>query len=196
MKIENYQFPKSSFLSIEKDFALIIERIMKNSRLKKLLAFDTRDALKRKDSELTQEQTLKILNEHIKIVPNIEIDTKLHTYLVINFDNFIPNDTNPEFRDNDIIFDIVCHVDNWQLDDFQLRPYKIAGELDYMFNEKRLTGIGKVQFYGAQQLQTAPGYITVTLMYRTIHGEEDKKGMLNPKDEEQFRTDFNNIYNK
>ena len=28
------------------------------------------------------------------------------------------------------------------LDDFQLRPYKIAAELDAMFNESRLTGIG------------------------------------------------------
>ena len=45
MKIENYQFPKSSFLSIEKDFALIIDKILKNSRLKKLLYYDIPEAL-------------------------------------------------------------------------------------------------------------------------------------------------------
>jgi hypothetical protein len=33
--------------------------------------------------------------------------------------------------------------------DFELRPYKIAAELDYMFNGKHLTGIGKLEFLGA-----------------------------------------------
>ena len=168
---------------------------MKNNRLKKLLCFDTRDALKRQDSELTSELNKEILEKHIKIVPEITIDTNIRTYIVINFDNFMPNESNPEFRDNDIIFDIVCHTENWSLTDFQLRPYKIAGELDYMFNEKKLTGIGKIEFIGGQQIQTGPDYITVTLMYHTVHGEEDKIKHLNPVDEEQFINDFNNIYN-
>jgi len=31
----------------------------------------------------------------------------------------------------------------------QLRPYKIAAEIDSMLNNKRLTGIGKIDFLGA-----------------------------------------------
>jgi hypothetical protein len=45
MKINSYNFPKSSFLSVEKDFALIINKILESSRLKKLLYYNTRDAL-------------------------------------------------------------------------------------------------------------------------------------------------------
>lgn len=45
MKINNYEFPKSSFLSLEKDFALIVDKIIKNPRLMKLLYYDTREAL-------------------------------------------------------------------------------------------------------------------------------------------------------
>ena len=30
MKIESYTFPKSSFLSLEKDYSLIIDKIIKN----------------------------------------------------------------------------------------------------------------------------------------------------------------------
>jgi hypothetical protein len=30
MRIESYQFPESSFLSLEKDFKLIVSKIMKN----------------------------------------------------------------------------------------------------------------------------------------------------------------------
>ena len=47
MKIENYCFPKSSFLSIEKDLALIVDKIINNSRLKKLLYYDVPEALEK-----------------------------------------------------------------------------------------------------------------------------------------------------
>jgi hypothetical protein len=45
MKIENYQFPKSSFLSMEKDLNLIIDLFLKNKRLKKLLYYTTKDCM-------------------------------------------------------------------------------------------------------------------------------------------------------
>ena len=47
MKIEGHQIPKSSFLSIEKDIAIIINNLMKNERLKRLLYYTTPDALDR-----------------------------------------------------------------------------------------------------------------------------------------------------
>jgi hypothetical protein len=33
-------------------------------------------------------------------------------------------------------------------------------------------------------------------MYQAIHGEEDKKKMPNPADEEKFVEDFNKTYNQ
>ena len=38
------------------------------------------------------------------------------------------------------------------MNDFQLRPYRIAAELDTMFNNKHLTGIGTLKFLGANQM--------------------------------------------
>lgn len=195
MKIENYLFPKSSFLSIEKDYAIIIDKILKNERLKKLLYYTTRDALDR--DNLTQEQNIELLENNIIISPKIEHNETLKNYIVIDFDNFFPNETNPEFRDNQIIFDIVCHADQWRLKDFQLRPYKIAGELDAMFNEARLTGIGTLKFVtGGQLPRVNEDWYGVCLMYQAIHGEEDKKGMLNPADWQDFVDDFEDQYNK
>lgn len=158
----------------------------------KLLYYDTREALSQPD--LTEDQKLEVLEKNIKTVPKIYIDSELKTYININFDMFEPSE-NPEFRDNIIIFDIVCHVDNWQLKDFQQRPYKIAGELDFMFNKKRLTGIGEIQFVSCNQIAVNGDYFDVCLMYHTIHGEEDKKGMLNPTEEADFIKEFNDIYN-
>lgn len=194
MKIENYHFPKSSFLSIEKDYALIIDKILKNERLKKLLYYTTKDALEREN--LNQEQTLELLENNIIITPQIIHDEKIKNYIVIDFDHFFPNENNPEFRDNQIIFDVVCHADQWNLKDFQLRPFKIAGEIDSMFNEARLTGIGKLQFVTAGQLpRLDENWYGICLIYQAIHSEEDKKEMLNPADWQDFIEDFDETYN-
>jgi hypothetical protein len=45
MRITNYQFPKSSFLSVEKDMELISNMIFKNTRLQRLLYYTRPDAL-------------------------------------------------------------------------------------------------------------------------------------------------------
>jgi hypothetical protein len=81
-------------------------------------------------------------------VPKLYVDGSVLNYILINFDNFTPSE-NPEFRDNTIQFHIVCHFDQWNLRDYALRPYKIAGEIDSMFNLKKLTGIGYLEFMGA-----------------------------------------------
>jgi hypothetical protein len=54
---------------------------------------------------------LELLDRHIKIVPKLYIDGSVLNYIIISFDNFVPNATNPEFRDNLISFDIICHFD-------------------------------------------------------------------------------------
>ena len=45
MKKIVYSYPKSSFLSIEKDMGLIVNMILKNERLKKMLHYTSRDCL-------------------------------------------------------------------------------------------------------------------------------------------------------
>ena len=193
MKIQNYIYPKSSFLSAEKDMNIIVDRIMKNDRLKKLLHYTTRDCLDR--PRLTEEETAELFGKNIKLVPKLYIDGSVLNYMLISFDNFSRNGTNPEFRDNIIEFDIVCHYDQWQLKDFALRPYKIAAELDTMFDEQRLTGIGKLEFLGANQMILTDEYAGLCVMYKAIHGEEDKKGTLNPADEEELVDNFNAMFN-
>jgi hypothetical protein len=45
MRIENYTFPKSAFLSTEKDMRIITDAVLKNDRLKKMLYYTSRDCL-------------------------------------------------------------------------------------------------------------------------------------------------------
>ena len=186
MVIKNPE-PKSSFLSTEKDMNLIVSAMIKNERLKRLLHYTSADALNRKN--LTEDETLELFGKNIKIVPKLIVDKSVLNYVIISFDNFVPSG-NPEFRDNIIEFDIICHFDQWNLKDFALRPYKIAAEIDSMFNGKHLTGIGELNFLGANQIILTDEFAGLCLMYEAVHGEEDKKFMPNPTDEQQFLEDW------
>ena len=188
MKVVNHKPAKSSFLSVEKDLDIIIQAMLANKRLAKLLVHNRRDAL---HLNLPEDfSPVDLIGRNIKTVPKLYIDGSVLSYIIISFDNFIPNATNPEFRDNIVSFDIVCHFDQWQLNDLALRPYKIAAEIDTMFDNKHLTGIGTFQFLGANQIVLNDEFAGLSLMYQAVHGGEDKKGMLNPKDEENAVIDF------
>ena len=193
MKKVVYSYPKSSFLSAEKDMGIIVDMIMKNERLKKMLHYTTRDCLCKPN--LTQQESGELFGKIIKIVPKLQVDGSVLNYMIVSFDNFSRNATNPEFRDNIIEFDIICHFDQWHMKDFELRPYKIAAELDSMFNGKHLTGIGEVEFLGANQIILTDEYAGLCVMYQVIHGEEDKKKMPNPMDEEEFIENFDAMFN-
>ena len=159
MRIENYEKPHSSFLSVEKDMSIIVNKIFDNPRIQRLLYYTSPDALDKPN--LTEDQKIELLESN-----------------------------NPEFRDNIIEFDIICHLDNWQLKDFELRPFKIAAELDTMFNKKKMTGIGLLEFLSAQEKVLSDEYAAICLKYIAYHGGEDKYRQPNPANEEQFQKDF------
>ena len=188
MKIDNFHMPKSSFLSMEKDMGIIVNKIFSNRRLQKLLYYPVKDALHR--NNLTDEQVTELFGKHIKVVPKLYVDGSVLSYVLITFDNFRPNATNPEFRDNIISFDIICHFDQWQLEDLQLRPYKIAGEIDSMLDNQKFTGIGELHFVGGDQIILNDEFGGLSLTYLATHGEEDKKFQPNPVDEQDFIEHF------
>ena len=192
MKVEGYQYPHSSFLSVEKDMGIITNMMLKNNRLKKLLYHTTKDCLKK--PKLTEDQTVELIGKNIKMVPKLTVDGSVLNYIIVTFDNFTRTE-NPEFRDNIIEFDIICHFDQWQLQDFQLRPYMIAAEIDTMFNEKHLTGIGTLNFLGANQIILTDEFAGLCLMYRAVHGEDDKKHSPTEKSEEDRIINFNELFN-
>lgn len=196
MKIESYSFPKSSFLAVEKDLGLLIDLFLKNDRLKKLLYYDTPDALKQPN--ISMEKSIKMLGKQIKIVPKIKVDYEELCYVIISFDNFSQNATNPAFRNSVIHFDILCHINQWQLNDMQLRPYKIAAEIDSMLRNKRLTGIGTVEFMNAAETVSSDEFAGLTLLYQIIHGYdgEDSKFAENPKEQQDINNNWNQLFNQ
>jgi hypothetical protein len=58
-----------------------------------------------------------------------------------------------------------------------------------------LTGIGKLDFLGANQLVINDEFAGISLMYQAIHGEEDKQDALNPKDWKNIEEEFDKMFN-
>ena len=80
-----------AFLAIEKDLALIIQKIMSNQNLLKMLYYTQPDCLKAKD--LTMTEITSMLNKQIRIVPKLNIEQECPNYIIITMDNFTPNKT-------------------------------------------------------------------------------------------------------
>jgi hypothetical protein len=155
-----------------KDAAIIIDRILSNPNLLRLLVYETRDW--QSQPLPNGEQIKELFTSHqISSVPKIKIDSKEKTYIRLTYGTVIRNASNPEYRDNTFGIDIICHYDNWDLGDFELRPYRIAGEIDAMLDKTHLTGIGELEFVSATPYVYNEEFAGVSLTYLAIRGHED-----------------------
>lgn len=184
MRVDLIKKIKSSFLSCEKDTETILRRLFVESRpyndvLKKLLIINTSDCLTSSNQNYKNKIdsfSIKDLreNQYIRLEPKIKFGEheEIKSYILISFDNFTPNESNPEFRDCTVTFDIICHTDYWALDNYQIRPLKIVGYIDGILNNTYLSGIGKFHFMGCNQLILDENLSGYTLMFRAIHSVE------------------------
>lgn len=173
---------KSSFQSVEKDIEIILKKLFVENKplsdeLKKLLIINTKDCLDENNASkyktLIDNIKLKDLREegYILLEPKLKFNEheEVKSYLIISLDDFFPNETNPEFRDCTVSFDIICHTDYWDIGNYRMRPLKIAGIIDGILNGNKLTGIGEFLFMGCSELILNEELAGYTLMFRAIH---------------------------
>jgi len=176
---------RSSFLSCEKDAETIIRKLFVESQpysdqLKRLLVLGVKDCLNTNNEnyqKIINNTSVKELmeNKYITLVPKVRIQEheEIKSYIILTFDNFTPT-SNPEFRDCTVSFDILCHTDNWDLGNYQLRPIKIMGIIDGILNKCKLSGIGTLNFLGATELILNEDLSGYTIMYQATHGSDDE----------------------
>lgn len=182
---------KSSFLSFEKDVETILKALFVQSQphsdsLKRLLVINTKDCLDNTESQVykdvLEEMTLAklIKNGYIKLNPKIRMPEheEIKSYIIISADNFTPT-SNPQYRDCTLTFDVICHIDYWDIGDYRQRPIKIVGYLDGLLNNAKLSGIGELEFVGCNELILNEDLAGYSLMYRATHGNDDR---LPPKE--------------
>lgn len=177
----------SSFLSFEKDIETILRKLFIESNpyseiLKRLLVINTKDCLDNLESpaikeKLKQMSLAKLRQEgYIKLEPKIAMPEheEVKSYIIVSCDNFSPNNDNPYYRDCTVNFTIVCHLDCWDLGNYRIRPLKIAGFIDGILNEAKLSGIGTFNFVGCDEVVYNEDLAGYTLIYRAMHGNDDK----------------------
>lgn len=176
---------ESSFLSCEKDAEEIIKKLFVDSRpysdiLKRLLLINTSDCL----NDMTNPKYLEIIKKngvqelkdkgYIRQNPKILLgeNEEVKSYIRISFDHFTPS-KNLHYRDCIVEIDIICHPEYWDLGSFRQRPIKIMGYIDGILNNAKLSGIGTLQFAGANEIILDENLAGYCLMYTATHGNDD-----------------------
>lgn len=191
----------SSFLSVDKDVDMILKSLFKDAKpysdiLKRLLIINRPDCLDKesqnyeKYTELINSYSIGKLIEkgYIRLKPKIEMSQHqdIRSYILISLDNFSAT-RNSEFRDCTINFDVICYMDEWTLDNYQVRPLKICGYIDGILNSVtnknkqlyktnnniKLSGIGSYNFLGCNLAVLNEDISMYTLSYRGVHFTED-----------------------
>lgn len=175
----------SSFLSCEKDTETIIKKLFIDSKpysdmLKRLLLINTKDCLNDLTNpvynELIKKTSIQDLREkgYIRLEPKILMgeNEEVKSYIRLSFDHFTQS-KNLQFRDCIVEIDILCHPEYWDIGNFRLRPIKIAGYIDGILNNNKLSGIGTLQFAGMNELILDENLCGYCLMYTATHGSDD-----------------------
>lgn len=147
---------------------MVANKLMKNQRLCRLLKYQTKNPFSQMENGKPQPdiEGEDLIHKQILIVPKIFDDsTEKMSYIVTVFTSFIVNAANPDFKLSSVRFDVACPYDEWILNDQSLRPYLIMEEIDKMFNERKLSGIGNLQFVRAEALTLTPQIGGYSMLY-------------------------------
>jgi len=197
----NIQPIYSSFLGCEKDAETILKTLFVETKpysdmLKRLLIINKPDCLDMDNQDYQKLIDSKSLGQMIKegyIRLNPKIVRGEHenvrAYLLINFDSFSEN-LNSKYKDLSISFDVICYLDEWVLDDYQLRPLKICGYIDGILNTMtdknkkiysnqgnniKMSGIGEYEFISCRETVLNEDIAMYSLTYRGLHFSEDSQ---------------------
>ena len=122
----------------------IIDRLMANDELVKLLYYEDKDPLN--GQTLTTEAKRKEVYEKlIKVVPKLTNDNNSKSKIVVYFDKGIKGFNNSEFINIGITVDIFVPLHQWFIKDSNLRPFAIMGEIQKSLDEKTINGLGKLE---------------------------------------------------
>lgn len=149
----------------------IANMLMSNQKLCRLLKYQSKDPFEEIDPVTGKKQPdvdgIDLIHKQILIIPKVFDDsTEKMSYVISVFDDFIVNQINPEFKVSTVRFDIACPYDEWILNGRSLRPYLIMEEIDKMFNESKMQGIGTLQFYRADNLTLSPWIGGYSMRYK------------------------------
>lgn len=131
----------------------IVSKIIDNQKVCRLLKYQDADPLSTKKADV---DGTELLHNQIIIVPKIPEEGIECSFIIVVFDNYTINPSNPDFKLSRIRFDVVCPFSEWVVNADNLRPYLLMQEIDTMFNQAKLNGLGNLQFTHSAPLVLSP----------------------------------------
>lgn len=127
----------------------VVTRIFENQNLMKLLYYTNDNPLAQPDISMT---TIKkdMFHKLIKIVPRVledEIKTG-QSLIAFNLQNGTIDYSNSEYFLLHLQVVILCPLDKWVIQDDNLRPFAIMGEIQKSLDQKQVNGLGTLDFEG------------------------------------------------
>lgn len=121
----------------------IINRLILNKDLLKLLYYNDKDPLSQPD--LTEKQIKEeVLEKLIKIIPRIGPKETANSIVSVRVVSARRNLENNEFRDITIAVEIFVPLTQWIIKDSNLRPFAIMGEIQKSLDNKKINGLGRM----------------------------------------------------
>lgn len=173
---------ESSFLSCDKDLETILKKLFienqpHSKELIRLLVVNTENySSPAYDAVLEQYDLPTLIKEgYIRRNPRTKFgeSEEVKSYITITFNNFKPNMFNPYYRDCTININVLSPLEYWDLEDYQERPLKIAGYVDGILNNSKLSGIGTLTLSSCKLDIFDSNIAGYSLMYNATHGIED-----------------------
>lgn len=131
----------------------VVNKLIHNQRVCRLLKYQDTNPF---DEKYEDVNGAELLNKQIIIVPKIPEEGIECSFIIVVFDNFTINSANPDFKIARIRFDVVCPYTEWVIDADNLRPYLLMQEIDNMFNQAKMSGLGNLQFTHSEPLVLSP----------------------------------------
>ena len=131
----------------------IASAIMDNQKVCRLLKYQDANPFSKEKENV---DGTDLLHKQIIIVPKIPEDGVECSFIIVVFDQYTINPSNPDFKLCRIRFDVVCPFSEWVINADNLRPYLLMQEIDSMFNQAKLNGLGNLQFTHSTPLVLSP----------------------------------------
>lgn len=139
-----------NFKAVGDNLFIIAQKILEDDDICKLLYYTDANPLSHEN--MTSKQKLELLHKNILLVPKVpENDDIKGSYILVLYDGFNQNLANPQFKDADLLFIIVCPPENWVINESSLRPFLLMSRIDELFGNKKISNIGTLQFIKADR---------------------------------------------
>lgn len=121
----------------------IINRLMANNNLVNLLYYEDIDPLNGPSlsNEVKQNEVYEKL---IKTVPRVGTKDTAKSVIVVYIQKAGKIPGNKEFRNVRILVDVIVPLTQWYINDSNLRPFAILGQIQSSLDEKTINGLGKI----------------------------------------------------